>query len=166
MASPFRTTAFCSVVALSLATVSLAPAAHAQNTNVAAATPSRLSLEELTAQWASLERPLLGVTDLTDTQRDAIELLEEKYRKAFLNEATPIRNARTALMQNRENFARQDVERALDRITSLRKQQLALMREVLTDAQRVRYNENLKVMEAEEAAAKAQRERDEAFYVP
>jgi transcriptional regulator of acetoin/glycerol metabolism len=92
-----------------------------------------MSLEDMTAEWASLERPLIGVTELTDLQRDAIELLEEKYRKLFLNEAGPIRTARAALLQNSQNFARQDVERALDRMAALRKKELELLRTVLTD---------------------------------
>ena len=57
----------------------------------AEATAPKATIEELTAQWASLEMPLLGVPNLTDLQRDAIELLEEKYRKLFNDEAGPIR---------------------------------------------------------------------------
>jgi len=55
-----------------------APRVRAQS---GAAQP-KATIEELTAQWASLELPLLGVSNLTDLQRDAIELLEEKYAKA------------------------------------------------------------------------------------
>jgi hypothetical protein len=138
----------------------------AQATTVASGTVSRLSIEELTSQWASLERPLLGVTGLTEPQYTAIELLEEKYRKLFLDEARPIRAARSALMQNSQNFRRQDVERALERIAFQRKRQLELIRDVLTVEQRVRFDENLKVLAAEEAEAKTRRERDEAFYTP
>lgn len=170
MSSPvWSTTARRLRLAVGLATTltaSLAPAALAQEQAVASAKPARLSLEDLTAQWASLERPLLGVTELTDLQRDAIELLEEKHRALFLAEAGPIRAARTALMWNSQNFQRQDVERALTRIAGLRKSQLQLLRGFLTEAQRVKYDQNLKVLEAEEAAARAQRERDEAFYTP
>ena len=152
--------------ALVLVSVVGAGAATAQGSTVASATPARMSIEDLTAQWASLERPLLGVTELTDLQRDAIELLEEKYRKLFNDEAGPIRAARIALLQNGQNFARQDVERALERMASLRKRELELLRSILTEPQRVRYDENLRVLAAEEAEAKRKREREEAFYTP
>jgi hypothetical protein len=138
----------------------------AQNQALANATPVKFSIEELAAQWASLERPLLGVTDLTDLQRDAIELLEEKHRGLFANEAVPIRDAREKMLLNAQNFPRQQVERALDKIIALRKHQLQLLRNILTDAQRVKYDANLKVMEAEEEAARLKRDRDEAFYNP
>ncbi len=123
------------------------------------------AIEELTAQWASLERPLLGVTDLTDLQRDAIEMLEDRYRKLFNDEAAPIRAARIALLQ-RGPFERQNVERALARMAELRKKELALTRNILTEAQRVKYDENLKVLEEEEAAAEAKRQREAAFVTP
>jgi len=138
----------------------------AQGKAIASATPARFSIEDLSAQWASLERPLIGVTDLTDLQRDAIELLEDKHRALFANEAVPIRDAREKLLINPQNFPRQQVERALERISSLRKHQLQLLRSILTDAQRVKYDGNLKVLEAEEAAARLKRDRDEAFYTP
>lgn len=148
------------------AILSGAPTAHAQSGTVASATPTRMSIEDMTAQWASLERPLDGVTELTDLQRDAIELLEEKYRKLFVNETGPIRTARAALLQNSQNFARQDVERALDKMAALRKLQLQQMRGVLSDTQRVRYDENLKVIAAQEEAARLRRHESEAFYTP
>jgi hypothetical protein len=166
MTPSFRTAALRSLLGLAVFTTLLAPAIAAQNGTVASATPTRLSIEDLTAQWASLERPLLGVTELTDLQRDAIELLEEKYRKLFMDEAGPIRAARTALMQNSQNFARQDVERALERMAGLRKRQLELLRGVLTPAQHVKFDENMKAMTEEEEAAKEKRIRDEAFYIP
>jgi len=137
---------------------------HAQDVAVAAA-PAKMTLEELTAQWASLERPLLGVPDLTDLQRDAIELLEDRYRKQFNDEAAPIRNARVALLQ-RGPFERQAIERALERMTELRKKELVQLRGLLTEAQRVPYDENLRAIAAEEAAAEAKRNREAAFYTP
>ncbi|MDZ7629833.1 MAG: hypothetical protein U5K74_00395 [Gemmatimonadaceae bacterium] len=160
------TRAFRLALAAVAVTVTAAPAVVAQSSTVASSAPTRMSIEDMTAQWASLERPLIGITELTDLQRDAIELMEEKYRKLFLKEAGPIRAARIALLQNSQNFARQDVERALDRMASLRKLQLQQLRGVLTDAQRVRYDENLKALAAEEEAARLQRIRDEAFYTP
>ncbi|MCC7054200.1 MAG: hypothetical protein IT355_13120 [Gemmatimonadaceae bacterium] len=158
-----RRMAQVTLVALVMFPMAVRPAAAQQ---VASNAPVRLSIEELTAQWASLERPLLGVTELTDLQRDAIELLEEKYRKLFNDEAGPIRAARSALLQNSQNFARQDVERALSRMAALRKRELELLRTILTDAQRVRYDENLKVLDAEEEDARLRRAREEAFYTP
>jgi len=141
-------------------------ALQAQGATIASATPTRVSLEYLTTEWASLERPLIGVIELTDVQRDAIELLEEKYRNLFKIESGPIRSARVALLQNGQNFARQDVERALERMAALRKRQLVALRGVLTDAQRVRYDENMKALAMEEEAARTSRERDENFYIP
>ena len=137
---------------------------HAQDV-AAAAAPAKMTLEELTAQWASLERPLLGVPDLTDLQRDAIELLEDRYRKQFIDEAAPIRNARVALLQ-RGPFERQAIERALQRMAELRKRELVQLRGLLTDAQRVPYDANLRAIAAEEAAAEAKRDREAAFYTP
>ena len=136
----------------------------AQDVAVAAAQP-RMTLEELTAQWASLERPLIGVPDLSDLQRDAIELLEERYRKQFSDEAVPIRNARVALLQ-RGPFDRQAIERALQRMAELRKKQLAQLRTLLTEPQRVPYDANLRAIAAEEAAAETKRDREAAFYTP
>jgi len=126
---------------------------------------ARPSIADLTAQWASLERPLLGVTELTDLQRDAIELLEEKHRKLFDKEAGPIRAARIALLQ-RGPFERQAVEQALQRMAELRRRELQLLRGLLTDTQRVRYDENLKGLAAEEAAAQVKRDREAAFVTP
>jgi Spy/CpxP family protein refolding chaperone len=149
---------------VSTAALSVAPTAAGAQT-VATAATRKLSLEELTTQWASLERPLIGVTDLSDQQRDVIELLEDKYRRLFADESTPLRNARLALAQ-RGPFDRIEVERALDRIAELRKLQLVQMRQALTEAQRVRYDANVKEIAAEEAAAIIRRERDAAFYTP
>lgn len=137
----------------------------AQATTVASGATARQSIEELTAQWASLERPLLGVTELTDLQRDAIELLEDRYRKLFNDEAGPIRSARAMLMR-KGPFDRHGVELALNRMTELRKKELAQLRTLLTDAQRVRYDANLKQLEAEEAAAQLVRDREAAFVTP
>ena len=138
----------------------------AQGRTLASAATPLFSVEELAAQWASLERPLIGVNELTDLQRDAIEILEEQYRALIAREAMPMRDAREKLLMNAQNFPRQQVERALERIVALRKKQLQLLRGILTDAQRVRYDQNLKVLEAEEEAARLKRDRDEAFYTP
>lgn len=150
------------LIGVSIASASIVAA----QSNVASnAAQPKLSIEELTAQWASLELPLLGVTDLSDLQRDAIELLEEKYRKLFNDEAGPIRAARVTLYQ-RGPFERQNVERALERMSELRRRELALTRTLLTDAQRVRYDENLKLIAAQEADANAKRDREAAFVTP
>ena len=131
----------------------------------AEATAPKATIEELTAQWASLEMPLLGVPNLTDLQRDAIELLEEKYRKLFNDEAGPIRAARVTLYQ-RGPFERQNVERALERMADLRKRELVLTRTLLTDEQRIKYDLNLKAIAAQEAAANVKRDRAAAFVTP
>lgn len=150
------------LIGVSIASASIVAA---QSTVASNAAQPKLSIEELTAQWASLELPLLGVTDLSDLQRDAIELLEEKYRKLFNDEAGPIRAARVTLYQ-RGPFERQNVERALERMSELRRRELALTRTLLTDAQRVRYDENLKLIAAQEADANAKRDREAAFVTP
>jgi Spy/CpxP family protein refolding chaperone len=146
------------IVAIALV---LAPQLTAQTDRIAA----KASIEDLTAQWASLELPLLGVSTLTDLQRDAIELLEEKYRKLFNDEAGPIRAARITLYQ-RGPFERQNVERALERMAELRKRELELTRSLLNDDQRVRYDQNVKAIAAQEAAADAKRDREAAFVTP
>jgi Spy/CpxP family protein refolding chaperone len=138
---------------------------RAQSQTELSSASTRVPIEELTAQWASLERPLLGVPDVTDLQRDAIELLEERYRKQFNYEAVPIRNARVALLQ-RGPFERQAIELALQRMTELRKRELVQLRSLLTEAQRVPYDANLRAIAAEEAAADAKREREAQFYTP
>ena len=139
----------------------LAPGASAQHD----ATPVKASIEELTAKWASLELPLLGISNLTDLQRDAIEILEEKYRKLFNDEAGPIRAARITLYQ-RGPFERHNVERALERMAELRKRELELTRTLLTDDQRLRYDANLKTIAALEASANTKRDREAAFVTP
>lgn len=149
-----------------LAVSALAITPHRSLAQQVASASARPSIEELTAAWASLERPLLGVEELTDLQRDAIELLEEKYRKLFNDEAGPIRAARIALLQNSQNFQRQDVERALERMAALRKRELELLRNLLTDTQRVRYDQNLRAIAAEEQDARTRRDREAAFYTP
>ncbi len=150
------------LIGVSVASAAIVPAQSPVASNAA---QPKLSIEELTAQWASLELPLLGVTDLSDLQRDAIELLEEKYRKLFNDEAGPIRAARVTLYQ-RGPFERQNVERALERMGELRRRELALTRTLLTETQRVRYDENLKLIAAQEADANAKREREAAFVTP
>ena len=156
----FRPSLRCTAILALLLLVS-APRASAQ----AAATAPKATIEELTAQWASLELPLLGVPDLTDLQRNAIELLEEKYRKLFNDEAGPIRAARVTLYQ-RGPFERQNVERALERMADLRKRELELTRTLLTDEQRIKYDLNLRAIAAQEAAANAKRDREAAFVTP
>lgn len=153
-------------VAAALALVAT-PHASAQTTTFSAnaTAPTTVSIEDLTARWASLELPLLGVTDLTDLQRDAIELLEEKFRKLFNDEAGPIRAARVTLYQ-RGPFERHNVERALERMADLRRRELELTRSILTDAQRPRYDQNLKAIAAQEASANTKREREAAFFTP
>ena len=157
---------FALTAALGVAAVLAAPeTVRAQSQTELAPASTRVPIEELTAQWASLERPLLGVPDLTDLQRDAIELLEERYRKLFNYEAVPIKNARLALLQ-RGPFERQAIELALQRMTELRKRQLVQLRSLLTEAQRVPYDANLRAIAAEEAAAETKREREAQFYTP
>ncbi len=162
MSSVFRRTMIAAV--FGSASVFVMPA-MVQAQELAAATGPKMTLEDLTAQWASLERPLVGVPDLTDLQRDAIELLEERYRKQFNDEAAPIRSARVALLQ-RGPFERQSIERALQRMAELRKKELTQLRGLLTEAQRVPYDVNLRAIAAEEAAAEARRDREAAFYTP
>jgi hypothetical protein len=150
---------------LTVLTVAGAEALAAQASVANAVSQPRLSIEELTAQWASLELPLQGVPDLSDLQRDAIELLEEKFRKLFNDEAAPIRAARVTLYQ-RGPFERQNIARAIERMTDLRTRELELTRTLLSDAQRPRFDANLKAIAAYEAAANTQREREAAFYTP
>lgn len=159
-----RHSAMRGALMLSVTVSVLAPAACAQSDAMTSATPSRLTIEELTAQWASLERPLLGVTELTDLQRDAIERLETQYRRILHHEAGPIRFARPALEANSLNVARRDVAVALERMASLRTRQLESLRKVLTDAQRVMFDANLQVLAAEEAEASDRRERDAVYF--
>jgi Spy/CpxP family protein refolding chaperone len=154
---------------LTLVMMASAPAVSAQTGTVAASStataPPRMTIEDLTAQWASLELPLIGVPDITDAQRDAIELLEDKYRKSFNDEAAPIRAARVTLYQ-RGPFERQNIERALERMAELRKRELTQTRTLLTDAQRPKYDENLRAIVAQEAAADVKRNREAAFVTP
>lgn len=150
--------------ALGLGASMLFPRVSMAQGTVAASQP-RMSIDDLTVQWASLERPLLNVMELTDLQRDAIELLEERYRRLFNDEAGPIRAARVTLLQ-RGPFERQGIERALQRMTELRKKELAQLRTLLSESQRVTYDENLKAITIEEAAAEARREREAAFFTP
>ena len=152
------------VAAISVGASMLVTTVSVAQGSVASSQP-RMSIEDLTAQWASLERPLLNVTELTDLQRDAIELLEERYRKLFNDEAGPIRAARVTLLQ-RGPFERQGVERALQRMAEIRRKELAQLRTLLTESQRVTYDQNLKVIAIEEAAAEARREREAAFVTP
>ena len=137
----------------------------AQTPATPAAAPALRTIEDLTAQWASLERPLLGVENLSDLQRDAIELLEEKYRQEMDKAADLIRSARV-MLERRGPFERHDVERALQRMTELRRRELELCRAILTEAQRPKYDANLRTIAAEEAAAETKREREAAFFTP
>lgn len=157
---------FIATAALLLAVMCVVvPTVGAQSGAGATPTQPARPIEELTAQWASLELPLLGVAELSDLQRDAIELLEERYRKLFNDEAGPIRAARVTLLQ-RGPFERQQVERALARMSELRKRELTQLRTLLTEGQRVKYDENLKVIAQMEAAAETKREREAAFVTP
>lgn len=146
-------------------TVASASTLTAQSPVASSVAQPKLSIEDLTAQWASLELPLLDVTELTDLQRDAIELLENKFRTLFNEEAGPIRAARVTLYQ-RGPFERQNVERAIERMGDLRKRELALTRTLLTETQRVRYDANLKLIAAQEADANTKRDREAAFFTP
>ncbi|MBC7841403.1 MAG: hypothetical protein H7099_03795 [Gemmatimonadaceae bacterium] len=146
-------------------TLASAPILVAQSPFASSAAQPKQSIEELTTQWASLELPLLGISDLTDLQRDAIELLEGRFRTLFNEEAGPIRAARVTLYQ-RGPFERQNVERALERMGELRRRELALTRSMLTETQRVRYDANLRQIAAQEADANTKRDREAAFFTP
>jgi Spy/CpxP family protein refolding chaperone len=142
-----------------------APIVSAQGPVFATADKKRFSIEDLAARWASLERPMIGIEGLTDTQRDSIEALEERYRKQLNDAAAPIKDARREMMRQGP-FDRQVIETALMRMKALRQKQLAELGTLLTREQRVKYDQNLKEIEAEEAAADLIRERDAAFYNP
>jgi hypothetical protein len=103
----------------------------------AASSTRAAEFQEMVSIFGSLEYVLVGVSGLTDTQRDSIERIEQELRDTILRHATPMQRGRTSLTAwwSAEQIL---FEREVNAIIWARVSAMDRLRDVLTrDQQRV-----------------------------
>jgi hypothetical protein len=107
-------------------------------------------------QMASLERPMAGVDGVTDAQKDTLAKIEAEYKVKFTASGTAMREMMMAARQSggAPDMAAMGKMRA--DMASMRTQELALVRGLLTAAQHPKFDENVKALMAEDAQRDAQ----------
>ncbi len=128
---------------------------------------------------ASVELPLLGVPDITDSLRSHIELLEAETRAAMMAEARVLRDVPWARLQafdiehdllssaNLYRVERARIDEELAAIAAIRNRQLAAMSAVLTAAQRRIFDSNVALLrDAAEARARSLWEWENSQIMP
>ncbi len=105
---------------------------------------------------ALLERPLAGVEGLTAAQTDTLTKLEAAYKVKFTAMSTTMREAMMAARQsgNPPDMAAMATMRT--GMAAMQKEEFGLARALLTPAQQPKFDENVKAMQAEDAAREAQ----------
>jgi hypothetical protein len=139
MSAPFRRT---SVLLLLLLTASLraqGPAAHQMQQ--ATRIPPVHTLQEMVSLSGSLEFVLVGVSGLTDAQRDTIERIEQQLRDTILTHATAMQRGRAS--RTAWSSAEQILfEREINAIVAARAQSLGRLRDVLMPEQQILLDRN------------------------
>ena len=89
----------------------------------------------------SLEQVLLGVSGVTDTQRDLLEAMESRTRDSIAVVALPLRDARRTSLKGWPS--EQDLhEGTLNRIAAIRNAGLDSARAILAEPQRRQFDQN------------------------
>jgi hypothetical protein len=105
---------------------------------------------------ALLERPLAGVEGLTAAQKDTLTKLEAAYKAKFTAMSTTMREAMMAARQSGNPPDMAAMATMRNGMTVLQKEEFGLARALLTPAQQPKFDENVKAMQAEDAAREAQ----------
>ncbi len=99
-----------------------------------------VELQEMVSISGSLEFVLVGVSGLTDTQRDSIERIEQELRDTILRHATPMLRARPSLAARAADEVA--FEREVNAILWARTSAMDRLRDVLTPAQQRLFERN------------------------
>lgn len=105
---------------------------------------------------ALLERPLAGVEGLTAAQKDTLTKLEAAYKAKFTAMSTAMREAMMAARQSGNPPDMAAMATMRNGMTAMQKEEFGLARALLTAAQQPKFDENVKAMQAEDAAREAQ----------
>lgn len=128
---------------LSIALLVLPGLLHAQRRSSPVPTPEDILFADRVAMSASLEEALLGVTRISDVQRDTVQSLEQALRETIVIQGEAIRRTRRAA-NNRWPSEPELVERELNAIASARDEALARLRATLSREQRDRFDRNVR----------------------
>jgi LTXXQ motif family protein len=111
-------------------------------------------------QMASLERPMAGVEGVTDAQKDTLQKIEAAYKVKFTASGTAMREMMMAARQSGGPPDMAAMMKMRDEQKKMHEEELAAVRALLTPAQHPKFDENVKVLQVEDAAREAQmRER-------
>ncbi len=108
------------------------------------------------AQMASLERPMAGVEGVTDAQKASLAKIEGKYRTELGEAAMSLRDIMMAAREAGSPPDMNEMRKVRDAMREMRTKELAEARAVLTEAQRPKFDENVKAMLDEEAKREAE----------
>ena len=101
---------------------------------------------------ALLEKPLAGIDGLTAAQKDTLTKIETTYKAKFTTTSTAMREAMMAARQAGGSPDMAAMMKMREGMTAMRKEELAAARAVLTSAQTAKFDENVKVEDAEREA--------------
>lgn len=111
-------------------------------------------------EMALLAKPLEGVSGITDAQTTSLTALETEYKAKFTTASTAMREAMMAARQSGGPPDMAAMMKMREQMTTMRTEELAAARALLTSAQHPKFDENVKAMLAADAAREAQmRER-------
>ena len=105
---------------------------------------------------ALLERPLAGVDGLTAAQKDTLTKLEAAYKVKFTAMSAAMREAMMAARQSGSPPDMAAMMKMRDGMAALQLEEFGFARALLAPAQQPKFDENVKAMQADEAAREAQ----------
>jgi hypothetical protein len=107
-------------------------------------------------QMASLEQPMAGVEGVTDAQKTSLTAIETKYRKELTEAAMSMRDLMMAARESGSPPDMNEMRKVREAMRAMREKELAEVRGVLTDAQRPKFDANVKAMLEAEAKREAE----------
>jgi hypothetical protein len=105
---------------------------------------------------ALLEKPLTGIDGLTDVQKESLTKIETDYKAKFTTASTAMREAMMAARQAGGPPDMSAMMKMRENMNTMRKEELAAARALLTSAQYAKFDANVKAEQAEQAERDAQ----------
>ncbi len=105
---------------------------------------------------ALLEKPLEGVDGMTDAQKTALTALETDYKAKFTTASTAMRESMMAARQAGGAPDMAAMMKMREGMNTMRKEELAAARALLTSAQYAKFDANVKAEQTEQAEREAQ----------
>jgi len=117
----------------------------AQDRTVAVLRPEAVRYADRVMLSSTLEIALLGVSDVSDAQRDTIERFEQELRDRVAQLGEPIRRARR---NGRAGWPAEPelIEREINAIAAMRQRVFERLRDVLTPSQHQRFDSNIRMI--------------------